>query len=364
MIETVATVATGLYVLILVGQSLWSVIEFYRSKLTVGANGGKQNRSYSSGLDLSSHFALACFLSLCLYAIHTNALDFEIKASAALLVLTACLLSFVLGLSVGKSWGRATRIDERASRSASASGVTRTKSSSEELIAKPSSAGETALSAPAVAVTSTGGTGGAVAVMKADNIADLNPNSLFFIEGFTIDKAFVEEACSMLQSIAGVTQSNPVYKGLNWKLMTTASGSASMWLSNEIKGAILLKGSAVVHSSQVDVLKWLLDQNVTSGLEDVMTSCELLHEDMKKHIIVKRFICKSDRLMFSSRSFVVVTHWTATSSGAIAVVTRSLPVSVAASSEKKGAVRGSVHSCGFLIQPAARQLARDGIVHA
>jgi hypothetical protein len=285
-----------------------------------------------------------------------HSLDFEIRASTALLVLAACLVSFVLGLSIGKSWGRASKIEERASKKAS-NGFLTSSITRDEAVAKPSVA-VTEFSGTATP-TATSSTGTATVAVKSDNIADLNPNSIFFIEGFTIDKAFVEEACNMLQSIAGVTQVNPVYKGLNWKLMTASSGSASMWLSNEVKGAILMKGSAVVHSGPDAILKWILDQNATSGLEDVMTTCELLHEDMKKHILVKRFICKSDSLMFSSRSFVVVTHWTVMSSGSVAVVTRSLPESVGSSSEKKGAVRGSVHSCGFIVQPA-RHLGRDG----
>jgi hypothetical protein len=292
------------------------------------------------------------------YSQQSQALDFEIRASTALLVLAACLVSFVLGLSIGRSWGRASKIEERGLRSSS-SGLIKSTMSRDDAVAKPSVAA--AEFSGAATNTATLSTGTAAVVVKSENVADLNPNSIFFIEGFTIDKAFVEEACNMLQSISGVTQINPVYKGLNWKLMTASSGSASMWLSNEIKGAILMKGSAVVHSSPDAILKWILDQNATSGLEDVMTTCELLHEDMKKHILVKRFVCKSDSLMFSSRSFVVVTHWTMMGSGAVAIVTRSLPETVASTSDKKGAVRGSVHTCGFIIQPA-RHIARNGMI--
>lgn len=155
-------------------------------------------------------------------------------------------------------------------------------------------------------------------------------------------------------TIIGVSTKMPLYCNKSWKLMVTATGgSAYIWSSKEKNDSILLKGTVTSTTSARGVFNWLLDHHLGTGLEDVMTSSELLHLNVDKRVVVRRLVCKSDRLMFSSRSFVVVTSWMALDDGSYCIVTRSLPKGIKALAEKK-MVRGNIFSCGYYIRPVAQ----------
>ena len=141
--------------------------------------------------------------------------------------------------------------------------------------------------------------------------------------------------------------------------MLTTSNASHIWTGKEKNDSILLKGSITSATSPTAIFHWLLDQRIGTGLEDVMTSSELLHLNAEKKIIIRRLQCKSDRLMFSSRSFVIVTFWFVLDDNSCVIVTRSLPKSVFAASEKN-VVRGTVHTCGYYIKPIVPS--RDGII--
>jgi hypothetical protein len=83
------------------------IITLYFGALVVHAG-----RSTWSGntdiLEICCHVALLLFLSIAMHTLHDEHLNQQISASTAILALSASLVSFIFGISLGRSWTMAT----------------------------------------------------------------------------------------------------------------------------------------------------------------------------------------------------------------------------------------------------------------
>lgn len=68
------------------------------------------------GLEICCHIALLLFLSIALHSMEDDRLNQQISASTALLALSACLVSFIFGISLGRSWTLANITIKKRSR--------------------------------------------------------------------------------------------------------------------------------------------------------------------------------------------------------------------------------------------------------
>ena len=59
-------------------------------------------------LEICCHVALLLFLSIAMHTLHDEHINQQISASTAVLALSASLVSFIFGISLGRSWTMAT----------------------------------------------------------------------------------------------------------------------------------------------------------------------------------------------------------------------------------------------------------------
>lgn len=318
-------------------------------------------------LELSGHIALVLFLGLALHSLENENFRKQVDTSTAILALSASLVSFIFGLTVGKSWGMALasvsfthkqpdlmrpvkrRSDESAT-DTSLSQLTghgmefkpdRQRIFSEESVdpdaqATPSFArGDPFKRHPASAAM-------LLSVSSRNEIVDT-------FEGFRITQDFVDETVDSLTTIIGVTTKVAAYVTKKWSLMSASSNGSYLWTSVSKREGVMLKASALTHTSANAVVRWLLDRQMGTGLEGIMYRSETLLMNEKENICVQRFVCKSDRVLLSSRCFLVVTLWKRLPDNSYIIATRSLPPEIGKIGDKKS-VRGHVFTSGYLIR--------------
>lgn len=306
-------------------------------------------------LELSSHIALVLFLSLALHALENQNFRSQIDTSTAILALSSSLVSFIFGVSIGKSIGVHPKVSKpsrvkpsypvssgRGAQKANDRNRTRVMSSED---ATPGLAATGNSSEPMFTLGSLSPPSASLLLSPS-----VNKDLIDTFEGYDITRSFISETVDMLLNVVGMSAKSDIYASKQWSLMPISSNNTYVWTSKDKNDGILLKGSAVTKTSPRAVATWLLEQHIGTGLEVIMTRSEVLYLNQKENVAVRRFVCRSDRVMFSSRCFVVLSACRYMADGSCVIVTRSLPSDVDKSSDGK-CVRGCIFASGFVIRP-------------
>jgi hypothetical protein len=154
---------------------------------------------------------------------------------------------------------------------------------------------------------------------------------------------------------------------MSWDL-THSQENFRLWKARRLRpasGGILLRSSAFVNFSARDVLLWLLRENLTLGIEGVITSQRVMtpadpgrgtdnvaesamDRDAPAKVIVRRAFSAPFSFTTSKRDFIVVTKWGELDKHSYFVATRSVPNESYAKS--KNYVRATVHCSGFIMR--------------
>lgn len=184
--------------------------------------------------------------------------------------------------------------------------------------------------------------------------------------------AVISESRTLLLQILGTEGGDQDLLGqIPWTLIRSGT-STLMWMSRNKSDAILLKGYSSTLKSPGAVMKWLFDNDLTTGLEGIARSTDtvkIVSKGDEPQIFVRRIKCQSGSMVASKRDFVVVTTVTQNpTTGSYIVSSRSVKDSVdfdVPLSQRKGKgigslitgrtsgeiVRGILHCSGFILAP-------------
>ena len=321
-------------------------------------------------LEVVGHVALALFLGILCHSLENENFRKQIDTSTAIMALSACLVSFIFGVAVGKTWGaRAAPTKAPRPKDLRHAGENRNKGSTavattplpvpsrpERVETRPrfmsedSVDGEPECSAPS---TPYFGRGDPFSPQPASAAMLLSPQPKTEVvasyDGFSITRSYINEAVDALATIVGISSKVEKYGSKQWSLLAMSTNRTYLWTSVDKRDGVLLKGSAVAASSASAVVRWLLDRQLGTGLEGIMYRSETLLDDEKENLCIQRFVCKSERVLLSSRCFLVVTAWRKRADGSYIIVTRSLPSEISKGSDKKN-VRGTIYASGYLVR--------------
>jgi hypothetical protein len=373
------------------GYGLLLVVQLVRG----GGGGGGGGRTR---LDLGAQAAMALLLGALLQALGRGQAPLrQLDAHSALLALAGSLVLFGFGASVGRQWTLAAVAAAKDKRKGKGKGDHTNSTSTAAATASPAVTAATAPTSTAVELSLSprhrsnsesgspyavraegasrariwsdesvdhGGAGAGVARLSKDPFyARPTPASLLSpshkgenietYQGFNITRAFVDETVDALSTIVGVSTRAGQYVSKQWKLMPVSSNGTYLWTNTDKRDGLMLKGSTVTTTSAGAVVRWLLDRQMATGLEAIMYRSEVLVMSERENILIQRFVCKSERVLLSSRSFLVATAWRRLGEGSYAIVTRSLPEGVGKAGDKKSTVRGCIHACGYLVRSLA-----------
>lgn len=320
-------------------------------------------------LEISSHLALVLFLGLLLRSLDDENVRKQIDTSTAILALSASLVSFVFGISIGKSWGMALAATAKSTRARDRDAGHDPKGSAEHYVVRPPQGGlattlvsdfsrkerifsdESVCSSKHATPSYTKGDPFKSRIQTAALL--LSPSSrsetIDSFSGFNITQVFVDDTIDTLSTIVGASSKADAYKNKKWSLMTLSSNGSYLWTNADKRDGVMLKASTLSATPAHAVACWLLDRQIGTGLEGIMYRSETLLVNEKENICVQRFVCKSERVLLSSRCFLVVTAWRRLGDGSFIIVTRSVPPDVGKGLDKKS-VRGCVYASGFLIR--------------
>jgi hypothetical protein len=288
--------------------------------------------SISFWLDLASHGALIIFLSITLQIMRNEHLDSKISLSTALATLTACLISLVFGISLGRSW---------------ASPITENKKSMKKKIQK-----------------------------RLDISNSMISSSQKSIDVSITDRSImdvVDEAKVLLQSTLGMETKHHHRNNASlreWKLAQTGH-SSHIWISKSKNSDSIVKGSAFSPMSVASVVKYLYSNKNYFALDGVAVVNETLQMLNNGRVIVSRLVASpgnnsngnnlEKKLFYSSNSitnsgankieYIVVTTFTEIENGGIMIASKSLPESYTSIHKRKGYVLNNLVISGYVILP-------------
>ena len=305
-------------------------------------------------LDASGNFGLILILYASLRIIQNDHLAAKITLPTALSALAGCLISLIFGLSIGRSWGYSLGRDSMPNKQ------DRTKSVGERkrvIKSKPLIGNDTDS-------------------LRSMGLVDLplTPQRSRSRENDTTDDtaavAVIFEAAEAAKaSILAVLdiRSNTSKQRIddaslrNWKL-SRAGINSHMWVAKNRSPNIVIRGTCFSPMSVASVVKYLFENGISTGLEEIIGEKETLRTLRRNRVVVSRLACNMGTFTSSKREFVVVTYWAEMENGSVIICTRSLPESFGSeldstptgsvtSQRRKGYTRGVIHSCGFVILP-------------
>jgi hypothetical protein len=181
-------------------------------------------------------------------------------------------------------------------------------------------------------------------------------SSIHFIESVS-DNGYQyvsEKAKNALLSILGIPHNHEVesdQSSYSWSLMSSVS-SAQLWtcMPKGDWGGILLKTSLFVKKKPEDVLTWLMEENYSTGLEDVFENV-VIESHNNASIVLKRISCDSGSFTAANRDFIVVTSTSLQLDGSFIIASRSTNIHNIQQRNSDGHKRGIIHACGFVLRP-------------
>ena len=152
------------------------------------------------------------------------------------------------------------------------------------------------------------------------------------------------------------------YASRPWSLMPSGSTNY-LWTYRSEPDGIMLRTSMVIKSSTTSALRWLLERNIASGLEQTACETTLVKKFHGGSVSVRRICCDSGSLTSSKRDFVVVTCVSMLPDGVFVVSSRSayVPDNLTTHHRRSrhGFVRGIVYASGFVLRPVKCPVQED-----
>jgi hypothetical protein len=161
-----------------------------------------------------------------------------------------------------------------------------------------------------------------------------------------------DRARSTVLSIIGLLNypgTNMAYSSCGWTVVPSGP-MANLWVSRSKDDGILLRATCLLNTPAKSVLKWIMHNDLTIGVENLAFRKETLKvfKSGSHHARLRRLSCRSGSITSSKRDLVLITGHTTMADGTIVVASRSLHVpetitAAARKPNKNGFIRGILY---------------------
>lgn len=151
------------------------------------------------------------------------------------------------------------------------------------------------------------------------------------------------------------TNKNEKIKNSYKSLHLMPSGlTSTVWTSSTMEDGNIIRASLIVKENNATVLKWLINNNILTGLERIFDSSIVIESSYGGSIVIKRISCKSGSFSIAKRDFIVITSTSRLADESFMITSRSINIPMLTSQQTKknvnGFCRGVIYASGFILR--------------